>query len=518
MTSPWLFKPKHVGAEPRRQRADQVHRRSRQRAGRKRDRHRPASTGRATRTSCRRIAVPIRRCGGSRSSARKGLRDLGGTLSAEQAHHSRSARKRSRCAWTRQCANARALADFLSAHPRVRNVYYPGLAVASAARASARALPRLRRAALVRARSGARRLRVPQSAEASSCCRATSATTARSPSRSRIRSSGRWARSAAREMGIDAGLIRVSVGIEDVDDLIATSRRRCERERPSMPAARAATARIAVAAIRAHAGAIQPRSSRLVAPVREHDALAAVGRRPRARACAGRCVCPWIMRATPKSRNVAATAPSSTSMIDSGFSDVASRLLRRSHRAIRRRTNSGRREQPSLRSRIAHARAVLAGMRRRRCTARRHAKAASACRRGRRVAARAAVSHRSRREARAEHEVAVAVRDIDGNARLRDAADRRGDSGGERLPRAGRRRSTHRTGRRGCTRPRRCARGPGAERVERRRRRRPLGREVKVRKEQQRLHRCRARRRRRRARRRRSASASRRSRDSPRQL
>ena len=46
------------------------------------------------------------------------------------------------------------------------------------------------------------------------------ATTARWRSRWRRRSSGKWARNAARSMGIADSLIRVSVGIEDRDDLL----------------------------------------------------------------------------------------------------------------------------------------------------------------------------------------------------------------------------------------------------------------------------------------------------------
>ncbi len=58
---------------------------------------------------------------------KKGLRDLGGTLAAEQAHHLAIGAETLALRMSRQCANTHALADFLVAHPRVRKVHYPGL-------------------------------------------------------------------------------------------------------------------------------------------------------------------------------------------------------------------------------------------------------------------------------------------------------------------------------------------------------------------------------------------------------
>jgi O-acetylhomoserine (thiol)-lyase len=59
---------------------------------------------------------------------KKGLRDFGGTLAAEQAHHIAVGAETLALRLARQCANARALAALLQAHPRVRAVHYPGLA------------------------------------------------------------------------------------------------------------------------------------------------------------------------------------------------------------------------------------------------------------------------------------------------------------------------------------------------------------------------------------------------------
>jgi O-acetylhomoserine (thiol)-lyase len=59
---------------------------------------------------------------------KKGLRDWGGTLSAEQAHHISVGAETLALRMERTCSNAQALADMLAAHPRIGAVYYPGLA------------------------------------------------------------------------------------------------------------------------------------------------------------------------------------------------------------------------------------------------------------------------------------------------------------------------------------------------------------------------------------------------------
>jgi O-acetylhomoserine (thiol)-lyase len=58
---------------------------------------------------------------------KKGLRDWGATLSAEQAHHLAVGAETLALRMERACASAAALAEFLAAQPRVRAVYYPGL-------------------------------------------------------------------------------------------------------------------------------------------------------------------------------------------------------------------------------------------------------------------------------------------------------------------------------------------------------------------------------------------------------
>ncbi|MEO6928209.1 MAG: cystathionine gamma-synthase family protein [Casimicrobiaceae bacterium] len=60
---------------------------------------------------------------------KKALRDFGATLGAEAAHHIAIGAETLALRMDRQCANAMALARFLDAHPKVRAVHYPGLAV-----------------------------------------------------------------------------------------------------------------------------------------------------------------------------------------------------------------------------------------------------------------------------------------------------------------------------------------------------------------------------------------------------
>ncbi|MBX3705187.1 MAG: cystathionine gamma-synthase family protein [Pseudomonadales bacterium] len=58
---------------------------------------------------------------------KKGLRDFGASLAPEAAHHISVGAETLALRMERQCANALAMARFLEAHPRVRRVYYPGL-------------------------------------------------------------------------------------------------------------------------------------------------------------------------------------------------------------------------------------------------------------------------------------------------------------------------------------------------------------------------------------------------------
>jgi O-acetylhomoserine (thiol)-lyase len=58
---------------------------------------------------------------------KKGLRDMGATLAAEPAHRLAQGAETLALRMDRSCANALALARFLADHPKVGRVYYPGL-------------------------------------------------------------------------------------------------------------------------------------------------------------------------------------------------------------------------------------------------------------------------------------------------------------------------------------------------------------------------------------------------------
>lgn len=150
---------------------------------------------------------------------KKGLRDFGGTLAAFDAHHIAIGAETLALRLTRQCDNAQALADYLASHRAIRAVYYPGLASHpqhGLAREMFRGfgallsfelvagidpfdfLNRLRIVVLSSNLGDNRTLAIP------------------------VAHTIFWEMGEARraEMGIADSLIRISVGIEDCDDLI----------------------------------------------------------------------------------------------------------------------------------------------------------------------------------------------------------------------------------------------------------------------------------------------------------
>jgi O-acetylhomoserine (thiol)-lyase len=65
---------------------------------------------------------------GMQQIRKKGLRDWGGTLAATDAHHIAMGAETLALRMERTCSNAQAVAQLLAAHPKVREVFYPGLA------------------------------------------------------------------------------------------------------------------------------------------------------------------------------------------------------------------------------------------------------------------------------------------------------------------------------------------------------------------------------------------------------
>ena len=151
---------------------------------------------------------------------KKGLRDWGGTLAPEQAHHIAAGAETLALRMARTCANAQAVAEFLAAHPKVRAVYYPGLpSHPQHARASA----------LFRGFSGLLSFELVDGVDCfdllnrlalviSSSNLGDNRTLAIPVAHTIFWEMGPQRRT---EMGIADSLIRVSVGIEDAADLVA---------------------------------------------------------------------------------------------------------------------------------------------------------------------------------------------------------------------------------------------------------------------------------------------------------
>jgi len=219
MTSPWLFRPKEVGA------GLVVNALTKYIGG-----HGNAlggaltDTGRFDWTKYPNIAASYRSqkpaMWGITQLRKKGLRDFGATLTAEQAHHISAGAETLALRLDRQCDNAQALAEWLAGHPKVARVHYPGLRSHpqhALARDLFRApgalfsfeladgvdtfavLDRLQVVVLSSNLGDNRTLAIP------------------------VAHTIYWEMGPARraEMGIADSLIRVSVGIEDFDDLRA---------------------------------------------------------------------------------------------------------------------------------------------------------------------------------------------------------------------------------------------------------------------------------------------------------
>jgi len=150
---------------------------------------------------------------------KKGLRDFGATLAADQAHHISVGAETLALRLDRQCANAQALAEFLAGHAAVRAVHYPGLpshpqhALAKSLFRGYGALLSFELADGVDVFDFLNRLKVVVLSSNLGDNRTLAIPVAHTIF---------WEMGAARraEMGIADSLIRVSVGIEDRPDLI----------------------------------------------------------------------------------------------------------------------------------------------------------------------------------------------------------------------------------------------------------------------------------------------------------
>jgi O-acetylhomoserine (thiol)-lyase len=223
MTSPWLFRPARVGA------GLVVNALTKYIGG-----HGNAlggavtDTGRFDWTRYPNIADNYRKqppaMQGITQLRKKGLRDGGAALSAEQAHHLAVGAETLALRLDRQCANAMALAQFLASHPAVSAVHYPGLPT-HAQHERARALFRAPGALLSFELAPGRNV-----LDALDAFRIVVLSSNLGDNRTLaipVAQTIYWEMGAARraEMGIADSLVRVSVGIEDRDDLIGDFRR-----------------------------------------------------------------------------------------------------------------------------------------------------------------------------------------------------------------------------------------------------------------------------------------------------
>ena len=150
---------------------------------------------------------------------KKGLRDFGATLGAEQAHHVSVGAETLALRMDRACANAQSLAEYLEAHANVRAVHYPGLASHPQ---HARALE------LFRAPGALLSFELDPAVDCFDMLNRLSIVVSSSNLGDNrtlaipVAQTIFWEMGAERRaaMGIADSLIRVSVGIEDVDDLI----------------------------------------------------------------------------------------------------------------------------------------------------------------------------------------------------------------------------------------------------------------------------------------------------------
>ena len=150
---------------------------------------------------------------------KKGLRDFGAALGAEAAHHISIGAETLALRLERQCASAQTLAEFLDSHGRISQVYYPGLSQH----------PQFQRSARLFRKPGALfSFELSQEMEPfdflnrlnvviKSSNLGDNRTLAIPVSQTIYHEMGPDRRA---EMGIAESLIRISVGIEEVDDLV----------------------------------------------------------------------------------------------------------------------------------------------------------------------------------------------------------------------------------------------------------------------------------------------------------
>ncbi|HSF22007.1 MAG TPA: cystathionine gamma-synthase family protein [Burkholderiales bacterium] len=158
---------------------------------------------------------------------KKGLRDVGGTLAAEAAHRLAIGAETLALRMDRSAGNALQLARFLASHPRVTKVYYPGLEDHPQHRLAGELFKNYGALMAIELADGIdcieflNRLKLVISSSHLGDNRTLAIPIAHTIY---------WEMGPARraEMGIADSLIRLSIGIEDIDDLIADFRQALE--------------------------------------------------------------------------------------------------------------------------------------------------------------------------------------------------------------------------------------------------------------------------------------------------
>ena len=149
---------------------------------------------------------------------------VGGVLSPWEAHEILRGMKTLAVRMDRHCENARALAERLKDNPRIGRVYYPGLGTATELKVVARLLREPHAGALVSVdlKDNSREASFRFMDKLKLCVRSTSLgdvfTSVLHPATASHRD---LAPARRKELGIADGLVRISVGIENVNDIIA---------------------------------------------------------------------------------------------------------------------------------------------------------------------------------------------------------------------------------------------------------------------------------------------------------
>ena len=149
---------------------------------------------------------------------------VGGVLGVVEAHEIRRGLKTLSLRVERQCENARVLAEHLQSDARVGRVYYPGFQLKDSENPAKRVLRQPFSGALVSIElsNNTREAAYRFMDALSLCIRSTSLGDVFSSVLHPVTSSHRDLAPARRkELGITDGLVRISVGIEDVNDIIA---------------------------------------------------------------------------------------------------------------------------------------------------------------------------------------------------------------------------------------------------------------------------------------------------------